>query len=88
MFKPVAKEHPVTDFLEDFEVTVGEEVHVGVILGHASNSEVHNERTSCWVGKKAGDIQVWGSIQQGGTCAGNLRQGLDGVIEGVHRLED
>ena len=64
--------------LEDFEVAVGGEEHVGVVVGQVSNSEVRDERTTREVGTVAGDVQVRGSKQQGGTPAGNLRRGLDG----------
>ena len=37
--------HLVKNFLEDFEVAVGGEIHVGVVVGHACNSQVRNERT-------------------------------------------
>ena len=80
--------HPVKNFLEDVELAIGGEVHVGVVVGHARNGEVRNERMPRRVGAVAGDVQVRGSIKQGGTSTSNFRPRLDGVVEGVHRLVD
>ena len=80
--------HPVMDLLEDVEVSVGQEVHVGVAVGHACHGEVRDDRAPCGMGAVASDEQVMGPKKQGGAPAGDLCRGLYGVVEGVYRLED
>ena len=72
--------HPVKDLLEDVEVSVGREVHVGVAMGHPCHGEVRGDRAPCGMGDVAGDEQVMVPIKQGGAPAGDLCRGLDGVV--------
>ena len=80
--------YPIQDFLEGVEVPVGGEIHVGVAVGHASHGEVCDEGSSRRVGAVAGHDQVRGPIEESGTSPSHSCWCLDGVVQGVHPLDD
>ena len=80
--------HPIQDFLKCVEVPVGGEIHVGVAVGHASHGEVRDEGSSRRVGAVAGHDQVRGPVEEGGTSPSYSCRCLDGVVQGVHPLDD
>ena len=80
--------YPVQDFLEGVKVSIGREKYVGVAVGHARHGEVSDEGSPRGVGAVTGYGQVRGPVEEGGASPSHPRGGLDGVVEGVHPLDD
>ena len=80
--------YPFQNLLEGVGLPVGRERHVGVAVGHARHREVRDKRVPWGVGDVAGNVQVMGPIEVCGASTSNLGGGLNGVVEGVHHLDE
>ena len=80
--------YPVQDLLEAVKVPIGREIHVSVVVGHNRHGEVRDEGAPTGVRALPGYGQVWGPVEYSGAPPGNSRGGLNGVVEGVHSLDD